>query len=373
MEIINARSTKFYSVSDVGTASAELILIIWNGSINQRVTVPTYTLNKIAINEVVTFEVGELISDFIDVTFDGNYTGDAVWVNSTITAFDVDGVVLSGVTNTELAFNSYTYFQEPNATFPKILMSNKDVFLLDGEMFRVPIYVDRDGGGFKFQVLKQGVVLFEQTLTPTELSSTQIQYIGVGDFKNSFANRVEAEGGVIESENCLNIFDDEFNGADEIVIAGVKGENARIKNISECKYEPKKITFVNKFGALQDMFFFKKSVEKLAVKKESYRANTIDAYGVYNTSQHTKRDFNITAEETQTLNSGYLSEQYNEVFKQLLLSEKVWLTSYNEGTEQVIPVNVKSGGITYKTSLNDRLVDYAIEFKNSFNVINNIR
>ena len=46
----------------------------------------------------------------------------------------------------------------------------------------------------------------------------------------------------------------------------------------------------------------------------------------YSISDHTKRDFNIQANETIKLSSGYLNEEYNEVFKQMMLSEKVWLT-----------------------------------------------
>jgi hypothetical protein len=73
------------------------------------------------------------------------------------------------------------------------------------------------------------------------------------------------------------------------------------------------------------------------------------------------------------LNSGYLSEAYNEVFKQLLLSEQVWLTDITATGELVIPLNIKSSGITYKTSVNDKLVDYKISFDKSFDTINNIR
>ena len=31
-----------------------------------------------------------------------------------------------------------------------------------------------------------------------------------------------------------------------------------------------------------------------------------------------------------TLSSGFLSESYNEVFKQLMLSEKVWITNLTD-------------------------------------------
>ena len=111
----------------------------------------------------------------------------------------------------------------------------------------------------------------------------------------------------------------------------------------------------------------------MTVKKESYKANILNTNKTYSISSHTNRDFNITAKESITLSSGFLSEEYNEVFKQMMLSEKVWITNIIETGEQVLPINVKTSNITYKTSLNDRLVDYTFDFDYSFNVINDIR
>ena len=121
------------------------------------------------------------------------------------------------------------------------------------------------------------------------------------------------------------------------------------------------------------MYFFKKAVEALTIKKESYKSNIALNYGGYNSTTHVNRDFNVIGNESISLSSGYLSEEYNEVFKQLLLSEKVWVTNIIESGEQVLPINVKTSDITYKTSLNNKLVEYTIEFDKSFDTINNIR
>ena len=111
----------------------------------------------------------------------------------------------------------------------------------------------------------------------------------------------------------------------------------------------------------------------MTTKRESYKANTLTSSNSYQTYNHTKRDFNIEANESISLSSGFLNESYNEVFKQLMLSEKVWITNRTNTQEQVLPINIKTSNITYKTSVNDRLVEYTIEFDNSYNVLNNIR
>jgi hypothetical protein len=40
---------------------------------------------------------------------------------------------------------------------------------------------------------------------------------------------------------------------------------------------------------------------------------------------------------------------------------------------EIIPVNVKSSSIAFKSSVNDRLIEYTIEFEEAFDYINNIR
>jgi len=121
------------------------------------------------------------------------------------------------------------------------------------------------------------------------------------------------------------------------------------------------------------MYFFKKAVKNMTVEKESYKSNILNSSMQYSRSSHVNRDFNVIGKESITLSSGFLSEEYNEVFKQMMLSEKVWVTNVKEGVEQVLPINVTTSDMTYKTSLNDKLVEYTIEFENSYDTINNIR
>ena len=231
--------------------------------------------------------------------------------------------------------------------------------------------------------LKDNEVIATQTFQSSNESSEQIRYVSIyGDTTNwdSFKERVLQNGGTdYESNKCLEAYFNDYSigAVDKIIISNtntnVKTITVDVEILEECKYEPKKVTFVNKFGALQDMYFFKKSVEKMNVKKESYKSNILNSSNSYSTSNHVYRDFNVIGKESITLSSGFLSEEYNEVFKQMMLSEKVWITNINDDGEQVLPINVKTSNITYKTSLNDKLVEYTFDFDNSFNVINDIR
>ena len=63
-----------------------------------------------------------------------------------------------------------------------------------------------------------------------------------------------------------------------------------------------------------------------------------------------------------------IAKDMNEIFTQLLLSERIW--SYN--TNIFIPLNIKSKQLSYKTQLKERLINYEIKFNYSYNEINNI-
>ena len=149
----------------------------------------------------------------------------------------------------------------------------------------------------------------------------------------------------------------------------VGSHTIKVNRICEPKYSPIKITFVNKFGALQDIWFFKKRVETLNVSKDNFKKNILNSLGQYSVFKHTENVLNTTAREVFTANTGFVAELMNEPFKELMLSEKVWATI--DGI--VNPVIVKDTQLQYKTSLNDKLINYTIEFEYAFDLINSIR
>ena len=354
MGIINARSPHFISVSDADLATATLDIEIYTGNETTGYSgTPTYSLSKkIILNTTkISFEISELIRDYLDITFEGDYDASAEqfckWVRTTLTAFDGNGVQLSQTISTDLAFDSYGYFEEgANYSFEYegLLMSNNDMFINSGDEIKIPVQTDRSVT-IKFYDSDNGL-LDSETFTLSDQSQDKVVY-------SSYTDDQAAKATI------------QYTGD-----SGSETSTVKISQLSECRFTPYKTTFINKFGVLQDLYFFKKSVEKMTTKRESYKANTLISNNTYNTYNHTKRDFNIVANESVSLSSGFVNESYNEVFKQMMLSEKVWITSDNN---QVYPINIKTSNITYKTSVNDRLVEYTIEFENSYNVLNDIR
>ena len=341
MAIINVRSPKYVPFTNALQASVTLTIKIWTGIETSPPSESDYVIIKKALNigDTVVFEVSELIRDYIETYFNGSYSSTPVWASFGLQSFNASGGLITGYGFTNLCLDGYDYFEQSSTSQDATMITNRKLFVLKDNTLKIPINT-ASSPTVRYYVNNQLVSTI--TYLSSNDSADQVEYISI-----------------------LN------NNKITITSLG-NTETIDIDILEECKYEPKKITFINKFGALQDMIFFKKAVEKMNVNKESYKSNILSGY-TYDRSNHVNRDFNLVGKESITLSSGFLSEEYNEVFKQMMLSEKVWVTNVVDNVEQVLPINVKTGDITYKTSLNDKLVQYTIEFDNSFDTINNIR
>lgn len=132
----------------------------------------------------------------------------------------------------------------------------------------------------------------------------------------------------------------------------------------ECKYSPLDVFIQNKEGGQQVLTFFKERTDNLNVTDNSYESFR----GQPSEGNHQFIRFGVQGEEGFKVNSGFVDEEMNETFVQLLLSERIW--SYN-GTS-FLPLDIKSKKLQYKTQQKDKLINYEIEFKPSYNKINNV-
>ncbi len=386
---INVRSPYYVKASNASLASATMELFIYTGTFTTDKGTAKYTItkNEISSNNYVVFEIAELVRDYLDIEFDGEYDSQTVWVEADIEMFDAinGGGSSLGTTSTDyIAFDGYGYFED--AINPELsrtyLQSNYKIFRPSDQNVRVPVFTeDTDSVSF----LYKGEVKRVQSISSSTNTNGQIDYITVSgaDNTDNYKERVLADGGTFEDNSLLDAFLDsiDIGLVDELYIASDSGtEVVKISTEPCSKYEPYKVTFINKFGALQDMYFSLKSTESLNTTGETYKSNAVD-FGTltYGTYKPQVAQYNKLGKESITLNTNYLSEEYNEVIKQLMMSEQVWLTRLDNpapdsnNPETVLAVIPKTQSVTYKTSLNDRLVQYTVDFDYAFDKINTVR
>lgn len=389
---INLRSPYYIKVSKTALTSVELKLYIYTGTFTANGSVAAgtlrYTITKkpLGSNAYVVFEVSELVRDYLEVEFNGDYNSESVWLNAiaTVTGGGTNPVTVTpDNTNGFIGLDGYGYFEEgANPTLSTTaLQSNNSIIALDDNLFRVPVFV---AGTESVSLLYKGEVKQTIDLSSASVDETteQIRYIsanstGSGDVSyDSFQERILNDGGTFEGSSCLSEFLDSVSIGliDEVYVSSASGvEVFKVNTLEECLYTPIKVTFVNKFGAFQDLIFFKKSIDKTRVKGEEFKTAVFDqATLTYKTYQHQRTQFMVQGTDSITMNTGYISEDYNQVIEQLMLSEQVWATFITD-SEEVRPLVPKTKSFTHKTQLNDKLIDYTIEFDIANNKINNIR
>jgi hypothetical protein len=136
------------------------------------------------------------------------------------------------------------------------------------------------------------------------------------------------------------------------------------KILCEPKYTPVKVSFINKFGVIQDLVFFKKREDSFNTTQQDFKANIL-RNGTYLPHTGQKQIINKQASAKVKLNTGFYPEDFNEVFKQLQYSINYWIDDE--------PAILTGSNFAFKTSVNDKLINYSFDFEYANPDINNIR
>jgi hypothetical protein len=343
--IINTRSPFFIKVSHADLADATLQIYIYEGTID---TTPDaadlkYTIAKTTIgsNDYIVFEIGELVRDYIEAKYDGEYDSYSVWVNPVVSASDADGVAITSPTispdnsNQFIAVEGYGYFEEGKNPQPisGLLQSNNVAYRPQDGSINIPILAEKTNS---VSFYNKGELVRTQAVSDNGNTNQKIQYIASDGNPDSatYKERVLEDGGIFEDSRCLQDFlgyvevgeFDEvwvnydtgttFTGSSGTSTEDTKTDIVKIKTLDCSKYEPIRVTFVNKFGALQDIWFDKKSIESTNVQKQSYNANIFDLSSFdYDTTSHQTRTLSVMAKESIVLNTGFVDDSYNEVIR----------------------------------------------------------
>ena len=336
MANIALRNPQFKSIELTATAKSAVCIVKINNVVR-------YTLTKnrpssgglVAANVSLNFDIAELARDYIEITYQSNYIPQTVDIETDLSTYTLSNgqgsVVDTEPTIEDVGFEAYGTFEEG---------ANPEVpFGRSTPTYLIPINEDTD------------------TFTIFAPYNT---------------------AGKIPSITSLNgLIATSYSSLDTSVTT-VDGVVCNIKRIDCTKYgDGKRIIYINKYGVQQELWFFLKNSKNLARTNEGYKSNTITyptgSNATYSVQNAPNKVFNTQAKQTHTLSSGYYPEFANQQFEELLLSEYVWLSTVRKGSGIIIPVKVKTSTVAFKTSVNDRLIEYTMEFEEAYDYINNIR
>jgi len=362
-EPIYIRSPYIIEVNQALNTGSKIDIYIWNNGTTPPTT-PTYTLSKkIAspTNLVMTYNVSHYVKEFIGWTYNdlaynvsNDTPPDTEWCyikvstyyetatapmeeidTKTWIAFDGYGYYEEGY-NPELdiyGLNEGTYYYKYDATDPtgtSYLNRFGDVRVIPTEDYEF-IWTNLDTLATQNYVLTAGVISGKPVLTTYGVNPTYAE-----------------EGNKLEYKDDL----------------GTTLKTWYFKPITECRYTPVVIDFVNMLGAWQRVWFYKASITSIETTGKEHNLYKRDLIN-YDISTPQRRQFNVNGTLKYKLNTGYVDEEFNElVLKPLMLSEEIRLDK--------TPVKLNKKNTELFEHINMKLINYELEFQTAYDVINNV-
>ena len=310
-------------------------------------TTQTYALSKSVIQAgqtTINFEISKYLNDYcknnIPTFVNGVNTStsyDSVWCDVELIAYYL-GEEFGTTTRQYLAIDGFGWHTElynPKLT-KNVLSSITTHYVYRGSDY--PIYfvtkdlvsITADGDTIAFTL-------------DTTINNQAIAYVNLKPYYT-----------------YLNNFDIVFEYADST-------ETHSIVVKDECRYPIYNCFFKNKYGFWQSIPFNLRSKTTLNVESSEYNP-IVSTYGQYSLQSHNTKTYLPTSKEVITVNTDFLPEAYNVLFDELFESEFVYL----ENNGVYLPVNLNKNSLEKKTRVFDRLIQYTLDFKYSFNKRNTV-
>tara|TARA_R110000765_G_scaffold409608_1_gene507963 strand:+ start:592 stop:1761 length:1170 start_codon:yes stop_codon:yes gene_type:complete len=207
----------------------------------------------------------------------------------------------------------------------------------------------------------------------SDLGVTQLIYSG-----NIDENSLSVTGGQTSTENMVGTFpigvlESDFPIASsntEYSVQAYSGSEAvseklNFTQVCDTKYDNIRVKWKNRYGQFDYYNFNLVSRQSMNTSRQRYQpqigswnARTLS----YEQYENSVQNYIVDSTQKLSVNSNYVSEDYNDIFKQLMVSDEVyWVTGYTTA-ETLMPLAVQSSNFSIKTTKVDKLIQYSFEF-----------
>ena len=358
MNVINCRTPYSIVINEASQTAAKIEIFVWN-SPSTTPAIASYTMEKNIVstnNRSLNFNISSVISGFIEQSNPviGVYPSaeqNKMWCNVIVKKYykTTGSYILLSPNFTAVGVYGYnTYdvgYNYISTNFYKALTDSDQIiyYTLDKDIPYVNFIVDHTGANIK-ALYTDGINSTNFDITTSGLASK------IYNFKVPI---VDASASYQWNKCQLTIYN--ATTAEQLYIYNSV-------NLCEPKYEPINVAFVNQLGGWQFLTFFKASSSSMNSKGTDY--DLLPEQLNYNVYRGQFKRFNVNGTEKIKCNSGWVDENYRDIFKQLLLSETILLDGQ--------PVKIITQDLDLKTHLNERNINYQIEFEYAFNLVNNV-
>jgi len=136
----------------------------------------------------------------------------------------------------------------------------------------------------------------------------------------------------------------------------------------ECrkKYPNVRVWWKNRYGQFDKYNFNGVSKEQFNTETRVYQpqlGNWNSRTFGYNSYDTSIQRYIVDSNENLIVNTDWLDEDYNDIFKQLLVSEEIyWQYDEKTGSQTIKPLTIKTSTLDFKTHVVDKQIQYTIEF-----------
>ena len=357
---IFARSPYIIEVNEVGQSGSKVELFIYqNGSAAPMS--PSYTLEKLipSSNNIQTlYNISPYLMEQIKHdSVSQNYSTDSgIWNINNYIKVDVKRYKLSGSsyvlldTTTYWAFDGFGYYSQGynplHIGVMPVHLDPKDYYY----------WADANNTPALNQLQRAG------TFTAYLRSGRTIKYT---QFQTGLTHTYS-----VTTDNVFNLYrvypSYYLTGNKvEVLVGSTVVWTANFYPIEECKYDVITIDFINMYGAWQREFMFKASYESLSTSNTEFNLmQDMGLFGSYNVDLNQRQTFNTNGIISYRVNTGWVDESFNSNLQQLLLSERILLNNQ--------PVKMKTKEFEKQKNINNKTINYVLEFEQSNDLINNV-
>jgi hypothetical protein len=383
--MIYARSPYIVHLNDSGLVRAQFKLYIYDGTKDTDKGTADYEFDITAINGTITFDIAPYIRDLLKDRVGPQGTGRYLWVTTEVAKDTGAGLgSFSTWQATQLACYGYTmpedgvnYSKVPDATMDFEAVTPQASGLLTTALAK------------NEQNTTAGVFLRNWIVADSDTTLRLTAFVSdSGGLATtiSYYTGLNATGTTISTTNITATDNDESDDNLEIITIPTNAKSLRIFDIGTAAWtanilrisgncgQVTRVFFVNKFGVVEEMHFVGRAVESYTTESNEYKKSILSG-GTYSKWRRQATEYRKEAKRSITVNSGHYPEGYNEQFKQLLLSEEVWLlldglsaTDANNYT----PVRIVNSELQYKYSRYDKMINYEMTFEFANDAINTI-
>lgn len=130
------------------------------------------------------------------------------------------------------------------------------------------------------------------------------------------------------------------------------------------KYPNVRIKWKNRFGQFDFFNFYMVNRQSFTTMRKTYQPQlgSWQSTGLsYNSYDSQTLNYIVDSKQGLQVNSFWISESYNDILKELLVSDEIyWVTT--ESTDECKPLTISTSNVVFKTGVVDKLIQYQFDF-----------